>query len=245
MIVMKKIIIFCALVAVFTGCHKEKELLTGDIMGKIVLYNQDNSFTSDNSGVKVSLYNSENTLLDTKVTDSKGIYRFEDIEYGKYSIDPVKDKFIKPAYESDFHHVGGFSPSIIDGSLYEIPRYDLYIDSLKVKASDAMLLVYLKIDGSVKFPFSWYSLVGYCGNDLNVSKDNYSFIVTGIAGFSFPSDSFSSNNANGAMFYIDRYFSPETIYIRFYLLSNGQSGYSPVNKEALGKPSNVMSFVWQ
>lgn len=246
MIEIKKIRVFCVLAILLSGCHKEKELLTGDVTGKITVYNQDLTASSDNSGVQVSLY-SDNTLLETKVTDNRGYYRFENISYGRYSIDLQKDKFIKAGvnYDYTFNHIGGYSPTFMDGSVCEVPHYSLTIDSLKVKSSDGELLIYVKIDGSKVIPFRFYSIVGYCGTDPTVSKDNYSFILTGTAGSSFTSNPEIYYNANAIIRYINRNFSPDKIYVRFYLLTYGQSIYSPINKEALGKPSNVMSFVWQ
>jgi hypothetical protein len=234
------------LVLLFTGCHKEKELLTGDIMGKISVCNQDLTLSSDNSGVQVSLY-SDNTLLDTKVTDSRGLYRFENISYGKYSIDLQKDKYIKAGvnYDYSFNHVGGYSATLKDGSVSEVPYYNLTIDSLKVKSSDGELFLYVKIDGSKVIPFFFYTIIGYCGADPTVSKDNYSFIITGTVSDSYSLYNVTYDNANAVIYNISRGFSPDQIYVRFYLLTNGQSIYYKLNKEALGKPSNVMSFVWQ
>jgi len=234
------------LAIVFEGCHKEKELLTGDIMGKISVYNQVMTASSDNSGVQVSLY-SDNILLDTKVTDSRGLYRFENISYGRYSIDLQKDKFIKAGvnYDYAFNHVGGYSATLKDGYVYEVPYYTLTIDSLKVKSSDGELFLYVKIDGSKVIPFFFYSIVGYCGPDATVSKDNYSFIITGTVSDSYSLYILTYDNANAVMYNISRGFSPDQIYVRFYLLTNGQSVYYKINKEALGKPSNVMNFVWQ
>lgn len=242
MIEMKKILMFCMLGIVLWGCHKEKELLTGDVMGKITVYNQDLTASSDNSGVQVSLY-SGNSLLDTKLTDSHGLYHFEDIEYGKYSIDLLKDKCIKPVTKYAFNHVGGYSPTILDGSVYMIPDYNLTIDSLKVKDGD--LYVYSKIDGSKIIPFSFYSLIGYCGTDQNVSKDNYSFLITGTVSGLYSLYPVTYYNANAVIHYISLQKSPDLIFVRFYLLTSGQSIYSAINKEALGKPSNVTSFIWQ
>jgi hypothetical protein len=213
-------------------------------MGKIRVYNQDLTASSDNSGVQVSLY-SDKTLLATTLTDERGQYHFENISYGKYSIDLQKEKYIKAGANYTFNHIGGYSPSFLDGSVYEIPEYILTIDSVNVNSSDGELLVYLKIDGTDNLPFSFYDLIGYCGNDQTVSKDNYSFIVTGIVANSF---SFYPNiyfGAQGVIYYMNRNFSPDAIYIRFYLLTFGQSIYYTINKESLGKPSNVTSFIWQ
>jgi hypothetical protein len=241
---MRKILVICIMVIISAGCHKDKELLTGDIMGKIRVYNQDLTASSDNSGVQVSLY-SDKTLLETTLSDTRGQYRFENISYGKYSIDLQKDKYIKAGANYTFNHIGGYSPSLFDGSVYEIPDYTLTIDSVKVKSSEGELLVYLKIDGNDAIPFSFYDLIGYCGNDPTVSKDNYSFIVTGIVANSFSLYPYTYYDADGVIYYMNRNISPDTIYIRFYLLTFGQSIYYSINKESLGKPSNVTSFIWQ
>jgi hypothetical protein len=241
---MRRIFLLFMMVAIFESCQKDKVLLTGDIMGKITVYNQDLSASNDNSGVQVGLY-SGGTLLETKITDTDGRYRFENIQYGKYSIDLQKDNYLKQGanYSYKLNHIGGYSPSIKDGSLYKVPDYVLTIDSLKAMSSAGELLVYLKIDGSREIPFSFYTLVGYFGNDQTVSKDNYSFMTTGIVANSFSIYSYA--DANAVMYDIYRNFSPDTIYIRFYLLTFGQSVYSSVYKEGLGKPSNPIGFIWQ
>jgi hypothetical protein len=240
---MRKIFVFCMIVTVFAGCHKEKELLTGDVMGKITVYNQDLTTSLDNSGVEVSLYN-ENTLLETTLTDARGQYRFEDFSYGKYSIDLQKEKFFKEGTYTNysFNHVGGYSPSIVDGAVYKVPDYNLIIDS--VKPFDGELYLYVKIDGSSVIPFLFYCIIGYSGNDPTVSKDNYSYIISGVVMDSYAGYPIDYHNANGVMRYLRLPQSPDKVYTRFYLLTNGQSPYNPINKEALGKPSNVVSFIW-
>src|SRR5664279_1984351 len=104
---MKKIIVLCALVLLFESC-KDKELLTGDIIGRITVYNQDLTASADNSGVAVSL-NRDKTLMETKITDIRGQYRFENVPYGRYSIDLIKENYVKPAINYTFNHVGGYS----------------------------------------------------------------------------------------------------------------------------------------
>jgi hypothetical protein len=52
------------------------------------------------------------------------------------------------------------------------------------------------------------------------------------------------NYANGIMFDIYNIPLTTTYYLRFYLLAYGQNIYSAINKDALGKPSNVITFKW-
>lgn len=242
---MKKTFLLIIIVLTFSGCHKDKELLTGDIVGKITVYNQDLTKSADNSGVLVNLYNDSN-LLETKLTDPSGLYRFENVTYGKYSIDLQKDSFIKPASSYTINHIGGFSPTIFDGSLNKIPEYVLTIDSLRNLDYDNRVAVFLKLDGNSKLPFPYYNFVNfvcYCSTDPEVSKDKYMFIFKGAASNLYNDPYY--RNANGIMFDIYNISFNTTYYIRFYLLTYGQYIYSAINKEALGKPSNVMSFVWQ
>ncbi|MGD0756221.1 MAG: hypothetical protein ABR927_14300 [Bacteroidales bacterium] len=238
---MRIIGLFCILTLILFGCKKDKELLTGDIMGKITVYNQDLTNSSDNSGVQVSLY-TDAALLSTNLTDMHGIYRFENMKYGKYRIDLQKENYIESEDSYTFNHIGGYSPTLKDGSIYEIPDYNLTIDSIKVLSSVGELLVYLKIDGDTIIPFPYYILVGYYGNTEDVSSDNYSGLVSGIvSNWSLA----SSYKAPAVIYDIYMNLPPGIIYIRFYLLTQGQTIYHPINKEALGKPSNVISFTWQ
>lgn len=229
------------IVGFFNSCSREKELLKGDIMGKITVYGQDYDVLSDNSDIHVSLY-SDSTLLSSYITDSRGLYRFENIEYGKYRIDLQKNNYIKQETYYTFNHVGGYSPTLYDGSLHQIPGYLLTIDSLRVLSDNNELLVYLKIDNDTIIPFSYYILVGYYGNTAEVSKDNYTGIVTGLVSRWVMN---SSYRAPAIIYDFYKNSLPDTFFIRFYLLTHGQSIYTSINKSALGKPSNVISFTWQ
>jgi hypothetical protein len=243
-IVMKKIFSLCVIVLVFVSCQKDKEMLKGDIVGKITVYNQDLTKSSDNSGVLVSLY-SDNTLIGTKITDATGQYHFENIIYGKYNIDLQKESYIKPESLYTINHIGGYSPTIFDGSVNKIPDYVLTIDSVKGIASDYRASVYLKLDGSNKLPFPYYYFVNfvvYCSTDPSVSKDNYSTMFRGAASCMLIDPYY--NYANGIMFDIYNIPLTTTYYLRFYLLAYGQNIYSAINKDALGKPSNVITFKW-
>ncbi len=242
---MRKICLFFIFVFMSYGCRKEQYLLTGDIMGKIVVYNQDLTASSDNSGVQVRLYREE-TLMDSTYTNSNGLYRFENVEYGKYRIDLQKENYILPPVDYSVYHIGGFSPTLKDGSVYPIPAYDLTIDSIKLNLTfykQYGLKLYLKIDGKTLLPFSFYWLVGYCSTSPEVSKDNYSFMINGHV-TNDPWD--PPYDAYGEMFgNVYSLETPDTYYLRFYLMSAAYNFYMPINQKALGKPSNVVSFKWQ
>jgi hypothetical protein len=243
---MRKICLFLIITVILNSCDKDKELLRGDIVGKISVTNQDVTASSDNSGVEVSLYNN-NTLLNTTLSDKDGLYRFENLPYGKYRIDLQKENYLKDenyvsgTYYYSFNHVGGYSPTIKDFRIYQIPDYVLTIDSVRALSNYGELLVYLKINGDTIIPFPYYSLIGYYGSSEIVSKDNFSGMVTGLVGNWISTSSYKAP----AVIY-DIYFNLSgTIFMKFYLLTQGQNIYIPINRGALGKPSNVISFTWQ
>lgn len=230
------------MVLVYTSCRKEKELITGDITGRVFVYKEDLTSLEDKSGVQVSLL-SDTTLLNTTLTDIHGQYRFENIVYGKYKIDLKKEYYIKADDDYTFYHIGGYSPTLKDADIYEIPDYTLTIDSTLVLSSGYALKLYLKINGDTLIPFFYYFLLGYCSTSPDVSMDNYSFLISGLV-LKYPM--YPPYAAHGEISNnVQSLNTSETYYLRFHLIAQGHDYYGPINKQALGKPSNVVSFKWQ
>jgi hypothetical protein len=238
---MRNIFILLILLSFLGGCREEKEVQTGDITGKIVVYNQDESPSSDNSGVQVNLF-SDSTLLSSTITNSVGLYRFENIIYGKYRIELLKENYLGPAKGYSVFHIGGYSPTIMDGRVYETPDYTLTIDSIDLHASSNRLYLYLKINGDTLLPFLNYQLVAYCSTSQDPSMDNYSFMISGfvyrVLEYTPGGNGFMEQN-------IWQLNTPDTFYLRFYLLSYACDAQAQFNNKGLGKPSNVVSFKWQ
>jgi hypothetical protein len=234
---MRRICLFFILVLVYTSCRKEKELITGDITGRALVYKEDLTSLEDKSGVQVSLF-SDTTLLNTTLTDIHGQYRFENIVYGRYKIDLKKEYYIKAEDNYTFYHIGGYSPTLKDAYIYEIPDYTLTIDSIMVQSDSSRLKLYLKINGDTLIPFFYYYIIGYCSTSPDVSMDNYSFSISGMVwGYLLGSSGDILNNVQSLN-------TSETYYLMFYLIAQGHDIYGPINKQALGKPSNVVSFKW-
>lgn len=239
---MRKICLFLILLTIINGCRKDKELLTGEIMGRILVYRQDLTASQYNSGVKVNLL-SDTTIIQSALTDENGQYRLENIAYGKYKINLEKGNYIEAIDNYSIFHVGGYSPTLKDGYIYELPGYTLTIDSLKLILSDYRLKVFLKLNGDTIFPFTSYRLVGYCSTSPEVSKDNYLFLITGHLPASPLYAPYSAHGEiSGNIWSLN---TPHQYYLRFYLLAYGQSYDYPINKKALGKPSNVIGFKWK
>jgi hypothetical protein len=241
---MEKIKYIMAVIALLlSGCKEKSEILSGDITGKIIVQQQDQSMASDNSGVEAILYDYNDNLLASSVTESSGRYIFTDIPYGRYTIELQKQNYLQsnenPAVIS---HIGGYSPTLKDLNIYEVPRYEITVDSVHTDSLNYNINLYLKVDGNVEIPFLYNVLVAYYGSDPNVSSENYSGIATGVTGnlWSIYNETY---NAKLYDFFTDL---TGPIYMRLYLLTMGQSVYvRPLNPAGLGKPSNVVSFVWQ
>jgi hypothetical protein len=238
---MRKFCLFFLLIIGIDSCKKEQVLLTGDIIGRISVYNEDRTTSVDNSGINVNLIKDTN-ILKIAVTDFHGQYRFENIGYGKYKIKLQKEKYVESGDDYAIYHIGGYSPTIRDGSMYEIPDYILTIDSLKL-INDYTLQLYLTINGDSIPPFHfYYPVIGFCSTSPEVTKDNYSFMISGNVSWQPLNPLYK---AYGEIFNnVESLNSSDTYYLRFYLMVWGFNFDNPLYKQALGRPSNVISFKW-
>ncbi|MCU0407990.1 MAG: carboxypeptidase-like regulatory domain-containing protein, partial [Bacteroidales bacterium] len=235
---------------IIASCTRDEALITGSISGRLSLYDQFHKKISDASGAEVSLEDSLGLVLST-VTDAGGKYSFEEVPYGRYELVPSKDRFIRTKNPNPVYHIGGYSPTMTSLSLFEIPTFDVSLDSAAFFPDDGYLIVYLKLNGGTTLPPNTYGLtfIAFSGSTPDVSKDKHEWIWKGIfADYSFgqyptvtvnvygmiPSYSFS-NNFNPQ--------TPGTFYMRVYPLAGGQGYYTTdFYPEALGKPSNVPAF---
>lgn len=234
------------------ACTKQ-EIITGKIIGRISVFNQSCVSVQDRSGVLVNLLQ-EGSIVKSDTTDPAGKYLFENISYGKYKIYLKKDNYIQGWAPPFIYHVGGYSPTYTSSGIYEIPTYDLTLDSMGYDPVERDLLIYLKFNGDTAITYNLYGypFVAYAGNSPDVSKDNYITKGNGIL-----RDYLYVNSSDIAVPVYGKAniysFNPPvknvitgTVYLRIYPLANGQ-GYSTSTlfyPEALGKPSNVISFIW-
>ena len=233
---------FFILILISAGCHKKSELLTGDIVGRVTVYNKAGILSTDYSGIKVNLLN-DTSIINNSFTDEYGQYLFSGISYGKYKIELQKDNYIEQQVDYSFFHVGGYSPTIRDAVIYEIPDYKMTIDSILLFSSEFRLKLYLKIDGTTIIPFDAYRVIGFCSTSPEVSIDNYLFTISGRV---LKSPLYTPFDASGEFSSnVWKLNTPDTYYLIFYLLAYGQNFSTTVNKKALGKPSNVISFKWE
>jgi hypothetical protein len=224
------------------ACQEEKEMLTGEISGTVKVIDQYFSQLQDRSGVEVKLFR-DDVLLEETLTGTDGSFVFENIGYGKYSIPLHYEDYVESeSYirEEDLHivyHVGGYSPTRVSYSLYEVPTWELSVDSITPGDDVLRLKVYLKVNGDTLPPA------------LSVNPYLFSFRA------------YASNSPDGSPLYITEgavygeielsadasliHLQGETIYLRFYPIAGGQYAYSPDNMDALGIPSNVVALDWE
>lgn len=246
-------IVFALLILLFS-CQKEEEPLTGTITGRMTIYDQHYKSQSDCSGIAVNLY-SEADLISSILTDTKGGFEFENIPYGKYKIELEKDKYIQGWDPPYIYHVGGYSPSFASTGIFEIPTYQVSLDSVGYYSTAYRLLFFLKVDGDTVISGNSFNhvFIVFLGTTPEVSKDNFTLMGKGyLSDWNWTSyqklpriavhGMMDIYNFNGN---IDQLRS-DVIYMRMYPLANGQGyGINEFYPEALGKPSNVISFVWK
>ncbi len=239
-----------ACIILLSSCRKEEELITGTVTGQMNIYDQSHKQLSDRSGIRVTLLNSSGIVaIDT--TDIMGEYSFNDVPYGRYRIFLNKDKYIQAWDPPFFYHVGGYSPTYANLSLFEVPVYELTLDSLGFDNYYHEIIIHLKVNGDTIIPPGSYiyPFIAYISDKSEVSSESfavygkgyirdytdyinspYRVAVFGRLGFDlFPYDLVPAG----------------TVYMRIYPLAQGQ-GYmvNQFYREALGKPSNVISLDW-
>ncbi|HOW09018.1 MAG TPA: hypothetical protein PLX08_04360 [Bacteroidales bacterium] len=235
----------------FSSCSKEDELITGRITGQMMIYDQFQKQLPDRSGIIVSLLNS-NGIVATDTTDNMGGYLFEDIPYGRYRIFLNKDKYIKEWDPPFFDHVGGFSPTYINLGIFEVPVYNLTLDSVSFDAYYDELNIRLKLNGDTIIPPGAYlnQFIAYISDKPEVSKDNFVVFGKGYLAdytrYNNPPDKVAVfGRLKFDLYPYDRDVPHGMVYMKVYPLAQGQ-GYrvNQFYEEALGKPSNVISFDW-
>lgn len=243
---MKQVLAFLALLIFVFSCQKDKEILSGDIEGIVNLYNVDYSQPDDRSGVSVELY-SDGILKSSATTDSDGKFQFIDVPYGRYHFNLQKDSFVELNSSTyyDLYHVGGSRPTVAQSWLFRVPDFEFTVDSLVQQEDWFYFDIFWKIDGDIISPYIGYPIMVFCSNIPDVSKDNYiSYCAASINWLSQDQVPYAT------VYYSDEAFEQlktGTIYVRCYPVAYGQSisyGYV-VNPAAIGKPSNVDSFVWK
>jgi hypothetical protein len=247
---MRFLVYFSVMLVLYCGCKKEEELIKGPLSGKILLFDQYCYSVPDQPDITVKLYQ-DTALIGNVLTDSDGQYHFENIPYGKYSIQGLKAGYVQARYISTLYHIGGSSPTLNSFYMYEVPTYQLNLDSIrKIQES---IIVFLKFNNDTLLPenICGMPLRVFAGNTPDVSKDN--FMASGKAHLAdYLPTNYSKSTAVHAMYEeweMESSFDQlknGIIYMRIYPIATGQGyGVHEYDPEALGPPSDVLSFRWE
>jgi len=223
------------------GCEKsEPELLSGDIAGLVRVYDENQYLLEDMSGVQVSL--TDGSFLDESLTDPDGRFQFEDISYGNYVVDLALEGYIKSFRDYTLNHLGGYSPTLVEYTLHEIPTFETWIDSIRFNGKYERSYIYTNLQGLSGTPSIGYDFWCYFSNTPAVSKDLYVAVAMGWMYF----------NDNLTEIQLEMYdpdfdqLESDTIYLRVYPRAWGRGVfYDDHYPEALGNASNVISFTIQ
>jgi hypothetical protein len=243
---MKQLLYTGILFFLLCNCQQEEEMISGDISGIITTYNQDRMPRSDQSGIRVDLYDINNVLMDDHLTDSIGRYTFRDVMYGKYRIEPVLEHYVCAGISQTVYHIGGYSPTLFNSQLYEVPTFELLVDSM-AQLFFYEIQVFMRLKEGVSMPASYYPMICFFSNTPNVSYDQFKVQGYGTA--------FDYSPEPGQVYAEITYFDmpldsigSDTAYCRFYPVATGEGPMSfhtfYYTNEALGKPSNVVRYIW-
>jgi len=236
------------------ACREKEVLMTGPVTGQMKMYDQTRTSLPDHSGIEVNLMQG-NIIVATDVTNAKGRYLFENIPYGRYRILLLREKFVQAWNPPSFNHVGGNAATNIDRIMYEIPTYELTIDSISYYyLYEPAYIIHLKVNGDtvIKRNSSGYPFIVYAGTTDDVSRDNYTSIGYGVlrdyVGY-YPSQTTTTVAVYGYLSFSNmppliQNVPSDTVWLRIYPLANGQN-YPALQfyPEALGKPSIAIGFV--
>jgi len=213
---------------------KDPEPITGDILGQVTVYDQDQYVLEDQSDVRIILQ-SEDALTET-LTLPSGEFAFLDINYGNYQISLEKEGYVPGMGQNDpVHHLGGYNPTRVSYELYEIPRFRLEIDSARLEIGTSFL--WLKFEDWNGEPKLWYYCRCFFSGSPEVTKDAFYTQSQGwIYGIWIENDHYEAYVENYLLHSIDS----DSIYIRVYPESWGQQLYN-YYPESLGQASSVLA----
>jgi len=235
------LILLCLLTA---ACEKSDPiLLSGDITGLVRVYDENFYLKKDLAGVQISL--TDETFTSQTITDPSGKFLFEDINYGNYQVDLEMEGYIKPYMDYTLHHLGGYSPTMVDYGLHEIPKFETHIDSIRFEGKYERSYIYVNLQGLSGLPKIGYNFWCYCSNTPDVSSDLY--VAKAVGWMNSPEIDGLLTEIRFEMY--DNGFDQmesDTIYLRVYPRAWGRGVYYFDHyPESLGKASNVISFLAQ
>lgn len=222
------------------ACDKsDPDLLSGDIAGMVRVYDENYYLEEDMSGVQIHLTDGSFEVQTT--TDPSGKFLFENIDYGNYQVSLEMDGYFSTYQDYPLHHLGGYSPTLVRYFVYEIPKFETYIDSIRYDATDNRYFMSVNLQGLSGLPRFTYEFWCFFSNTPDVSNDKF---VADDAGWIWTSDISGSQAELMVEIWDNRFdqLKSDSIFCRVYPRSWGQGLYD-YYPESLGKASNVFGFV--
>ncbi len=158
----------------FVACEKDTnyELLTGQLIGYVSLYDSENNKLSDKSGVEVIVEGSTPQIQTS--TDENGQFIIDNLESGIYNL-----LFNKEGYgeykEVSYQFVGGSKPVVLKPILYGLSN--VQIDNVQITKDEwgwqdyNALNVDIKMSDPIENRYSYFRY--YIGNEPDISYKNY------------------------------------------------------------------------
>lgn len=249
-----KLLYICFFVGVgaFFACKKDEvPILKGDVKGIVSLNDCYGYALQDKSGVQVQLSNE--TVFMEQFTDAEGRYLFEDLPFGNYRINLIKENYIESIQDFRFRHVGGAAATLTSQTMNQIPEFWFGIDSLAYNGS-FKLNIYLQAY-EVNKPFATnisppiHYIHVFFSQSPDVSAENFTNSFIEFLPDYSPIDLYDINWVwwGGWYNFLNDYTG--TIYCRVYPQTNYEEMWFPntsdphdVMPETLGKPSEVFAF---
>ena len=244
---MKTKFIFFSIVILLaiTACQeKDAPGLEGNIHGLVSMVDSYGFPISDKSGVHVQLTGTDTELETT--TDSYGRYIFQDLPFGKYYINLIRENYVEEYRNFSIHHIGGDASTSISQVMREIPGYYYGIDSMACSTYRYNFNIYIHTFAATKAFAEYTNFFVHCffSQSPDVSCENFkiSFIwdtYNNAVHYTFFQGFYNFLNEYTGTVYCRIY--PQTYYYDLWkdaFTANPQ----PVYPETLGPPSEVFSF---
>lgn len=239
-----KILVFTFFILLLNiACEKETEyeVLSGQLIGYVTLYDNDRNKVADNSGVEIIVEGSNPQIKE--LTDEKGQFTIANLKSGIYNIVFNKEGYCQHKIIS-YQFVGGNKPATIyQTSLYS--QSNLQIDSLKITDRERQytveFMVHAKVSNQKENSSSYCRY--YLSNEPDISYEKY--ISTDIA------YSFSGNEDISFYLQIDtlKYPIGSELYLIMYPASATNQNYIDINTGNkiytsinINKPSEVATI---
>ena len=225
------------------ACEKETdyEVLSGQLIGYVTLYNSVKNKMPDNSGVEIVVEGSNPQIKSS--TNEEGQFIIDNLKSGIYNIVFNKEGFCQYKIVS-YQFVGGNKPSTVSQTaLYS--QSNIQIDSLKITNLERQYTVQFKVNAKVTNQNEKTS--SYCryylSNEPDISYKNYTTtditnVFSGDEKISFYLQIDTLKFPIGSELYMIMYPTSET-YQYYTDINTGNKIYTSIN---INNPSNVANI---